>query len=462
MVDSPFSGCFSGFDHIVTTPLPCPDGKGGADRRPVRTGPGRLAAPLLAVRSAGLANAPSAALRIADDGRIYWHKAVAGTLKKGPAPLGPAISPGHIVLEGGRMHARMTDCMKEHVAARTEALLAPLIALQNAVNAPDFPEGATRRIALGLVGDFGAIPRKPFAADIKKMSQNERAVLRRLGVRFGEHTLYMPALLKPASSRLLALLRALWTGYSPDALPVPKAGSVSMKKDGNIPDAFYYAAGYRPSGIRAVRIDMVERLAGLVRVARNDCDMREGFSVTPQMMSLAGCSGEDFGGILESLGFCRNVVRRVPGRDTDAGRNRTDPVRSPGGALPEGRESTVSEGAPETPSVCVQGSSSGAIVSAQKQVSAEEVEVVLWRLAPGKRSVRPGRRNPSHKEGIAKGTGFKSSGKGASSVSPGRRRSHGKKPDPDSPFAVLATLKLEGGKSSAAPQARDDRTSRRK
>ena len=51
----------------------------------------------------------------------------------------------------------------------------------------------------------------------------------------------------------------------------------------NLPHAYYYAAGYRPSGVRAVRIDMLERLAGLIRTARNEAKSREGFEATSQM-----------------------------------------------------------------------------------------------------------------------------------------------------------------------------------
>ena len=122
-------------------------------------------------------------------------------------------------------------------------------------------------------------------------------------MRFGEYTLFMPALLKPAPAHLLMMLWALWTDRKLDEIDAPKAGLVSVEMSKDLPHAFYYAVGYRPSGTRAVRIDMLERLAGLIRAARNEADMREGFEATSQMMSLVGCSGEEFDGICDRLDY---------------------------------------------------------------------------------------------------------------------------------------------------------------
>src|SRR6185295_8823358 len=72
--------------------------------------------------------------------------------------------------------------------------------------------------------------------------------------------------------------------------------------------------GYRVCGERAIRVDILERLADLIRPA---LAWREGssgvkpagafngfgFTVTGAMTSLTGASGEDFASILRSLGY---------------------------------------------------------------------------------------------------------------------------------------------------------------
>src|SRR5262249_57552677 len=76
----------------------------------------------------------------------------------------------------------------------------------------------------------------------------------------------------------------------------------------------YRIAGYRVCGERAVRVDILERLADIIRPALS---WREGapgqkpaaafdgrgFKVTIAMTSLTGCSGEEFASILRSLGY---------------------------------------------------------------------------------------------------------------------------------------------------------------
>jgi ATP-dependent RNA helicase SUPV3L1/SUV3 len=76
----------------------------------------------------------------------------------------------------------------------------------------------------------------------------------------------------------------------------------------------YRVAGYRPCGERIVRVDVVERLAGMIRAAiageapggadgRPSHRASKGFVVRGEMTSLTGCSGEQFASILRSMGF---------------------------------------------------------------------------------------------------------------------------------------------------------------
>jgi ATP-dependent RNA helicase SUPV3L1/SUV3 len=76
----------------------------------------------------------------------------------------------------------------------------------------------------------------------------------------------------------------------------------------------YPIAGYRVCGDRAVRADILERLADLIRPAlvwREGAAASKppgavaggGFTVTNAMTSLTGASGEDFASILRSLGY---------------------------------------------------------------------------------------------------------------------------------------------------------------
>jgi ATP-dependent RNA helicase SUPV3L1/SUV3 len=84
--------------------------------------------------------------------------------------------------------------------------------------------------------------------------------------------------------------------------------------DQETPKQLFRTAGYRVCGERAVRVDILERLADLVRPALAWRETSPGvkpdgavdgrsFTVTGAMTSLTGASGEDFSSILRALGY---------------------------------------------------------------------------------------------------------------------------------------------------------------
>ncbi len=332
IVEGQFVGRLLGFEFIVDPRA------SGAEAKSLRAAGEKALRPVLAARAAALANASGEELRLNDDGALWWRSAPVARLAKGPAPLRPELIITGLADITPNLRGRVEDRLKAFVASKIEALLGPKIALQAAANAEgdEALQGLTKGVAYRLVENFGATSRTQFGDDLKQIDQNERAKLRKLGVRFGEFTLFMPMLLKPAPASLMALLWALWTDRKAGEVPPPPAGRVSVEMNEHLPHAYYYACGYRPSGARAVRIDMLERLAGLIRTARNEGG-REGFEASAQMMSLVGCSGEDFEAILRSLGFRKHLVKRkiAPSSLADQASQKSETAQPAQAAPPE-------------------------------------------------------------------------------------------------------------------------------
>ena len=180
--------------------------------------------------------------------------------------------------------------------------------------------------------------REPIKAKIKALTQDDRGELRKQGVRFGAYYIFLPALLKPAA-RTLAL--QLWSlqasGDASELLPtlgsVASSGRTSLPLDKGIWKEGYRVAGYRACGERVVRVDVVERLAGMIRAAiageapagaDGPPSQRspKGFVVSGAMTSLTGCSGEQFASILRSMGFRSVEMKRSEffgsGKDNEA------------------------------------------------------------------------------------------------------------------------------------------------
>ncbi|MDB5509409.1 MAG: Helicase [Hyphomicrobiales bacterium] len=254
---------------------------------------------------------------LANDGVIRWLGEAVGRIVGGDHVLSPRVrvlADDH--LNGGaleQVQARLDLWLAGHV----KKLLGALTELETG----EALQGIGRGIAFQVAESLGVLERSRVAEEMKTLDQEGRAALRKLGIRFGAYHIYLPQLLKPAPRALAAQLWALKHGgvegvAGADEVPhLASSGRTSFPADKAVPKGFYRAAGFRVCGERAVRVDILERLADLIRpaiayrpgVTPGDAPVGsadgDGFVVTVAMTSLAGCSGEAFASILRSLGY---------------------------------------------------------------------------------------------------------------------------------------------------------------
>ncbi|HLS19011.1 MAG TPA: hypothetical protein VK090_04310, partial [Paracoccaceae bacterium] len=197
-------------------------------------------------------------------------------------------------MAGPEVAEKVERRLRHWLGRRVNALFEPMLAMRD----DEAITGLARGVAYRLAENFGIIPRRDIAGDIKALEQADRAALRKHGVRFGQHFIFMPALLKPAPTRLRLLLWSLAQALEdfPDA---PPPGHVTVPVAKETQEGYYHMAGYRPAGQRAVRIDMLERLADLIR----PMDARAGFEATPDMLSITGLGHEAFAELMAGLGY---------------------------------------------------------------------------------------------------------------------------------------------------------------
>jgi ATP-dependent RNA helicase SUPV3L1/SUV3 len=275
----------------------------------------------LEVRAARFHQAVDTAIVLSNDGIIRWLGDPVARLSPSPDLLNPRA----VIFADESLPAGSRDIIKTRVelwiAATTRRILAPLFALQALEEGSEI----VRDLARDLTRSLGILEREPIKAQIKGLAQKDRAELRRHGVRFGAHYIFIPALIKPAP-RTLAL--QLWglqaSGDAAELLrtlgSAASSGRTSLSLDRGISKEGYRVAGYRPCGERVVRVDVVERLAGMIRAAIGEpaavgpgqpsFRTAKGFIVNGQMTSLTGCSAEQFASILRSLGFRAVEVKR--------------------------------------------------------------------------------------------------------------------------------------------------------
>ncbi len=239
-------------------------------------------------------NAPDTEIDFTEQGGLMWGSAAVGKLVAGSDALKPQVQ-AFVDDEAGADVAEKVQRRLQHFIDRKIATaFEPMIKMQSDVALTGLAKGFAFRLCEG----FGVIPRGDVAEDVKALDQDARGALRKHGVRFGQFTIFMPLLLKPAPTRLRLVLWSLAKGLQ-DFPEAPPAGLVTVPAVEGLDSAIYAMSGYRAAGERAIRIDMLERLADLLR----DQNTRGGFEATADMLSITGMTLEQFANLMEGLGY---------------------------------------------------------------------------------------------------------------------------------------------------------------
>ena len=298
---------------------------GGSDAKALQAAARSALAGEIDARATKVAQAPDREFVLSSDGAVRWTGSAIAKLTAGDDVLRPRIrliaDEQLTGVSRETVQARLELWLKNHI----ERMFAPLFALAAAEDVT----GISRGIAYQLIEAAGVLERQRVAEEVKGLDQASRATLRKYGLRFGAYHLYLPTLLKPAPRSLAAQLWAL-KHESPDVKGLDDlqrlaaSGRTSIPVDKETPKTLYRTIGYRVCGERAIRVDILERLADLIRPAlmwrQSSVGVKPagafdgtGFTVTGAMTSLTGASGEDFASILRSLGY--RVERRPKPKD---------------------------------------------------------------------------------------------------------------------------------------------------
>ncbi|WP_454616131.1 helicase-related protein [Bradyrhizobium cenepequi] len=333
----------------------------GSDAKALQAAAQQVLAREIDTRAEKLSAAPDDAFVLTSDGTIRWTGDAVAKLVAADDALHPRL---RIISD-----ERLTGAPREAVQARLDLwlkthitkLLGPLFDLSKAEDL----QGIARGIAFQLVEALGVLERAKISAEMKDLDQPSRATLRKYGVRFGAYHIYFPQLLKPAARALASLLWAekqdnVDLSALSNVQHLASSGRTSFPIDKALLRDAYRVLGYKQCGERAVRVDILERLADLIRPAlawregtqgakpAGAFDGR-GFVVTQAMTSLTGSAGEDFASILRALGYRMERRPAPPPKPVEVVETEsaeTPPVEAPAEAA---AETPVEETAAELP-----------------------------------------------------------------------------------------------------------------
>ena len=401
-------------------------------------------APEFHLRADRMYNAPDTEIDFTEQGGLMWGSSAVGKLIAGSNALKPHVQAFVDVEAGPEVAEKVARRLQHFIDRKISTLFEPLINMQR----DESLTGMARGFAFRMIEGLGVLDRADVGEDVKSLDQEARSALRKHGIRFGQFTIFMPLLLKPAPTRLRLLLWSLASGLQefPEA---PPPGLVTVPTDETKPAGYHLKSGYRAAGQRALRVDMAERLADMLRTQ----DTRGGFEATADMLSITGMTLEQFADLMQGLGYRAEKAERIkvkapaatpvaeePASDADAsGDGPSQAVETAPQDAPTAEVSSVD------PEAAAAAGTDAAEADASKEAAPVEMEVYYkfaWgakrvdRSADGPRKGQKPRGKPKQDRG-AKGKGGKSGGNSGKAERFEARPPKRDKPiDPDNPFAA--------------------------
>ncbi len=235
-------------------------------------------------------------IELKDDFKIYWKNDPIAKLIAGSNYLNPKIDLIIDEMIENNERNNLNEYLNKWIIKKIENELNSLIELKNIKE--DNPE--LRALAYRLYENNGVIKRSSISEYLKKIDQNDRKKLRKLGVKFGRYHIFLFKLFKPSAVSLRILLWKCYNNKFLDLSP-PTFGLNFLDNMKSVNKDFMLLCGFEKFDDIYVRIDILERLFLIIFNSEKD-DNKE-IKVIPEMLNLLGCSKEKFARLLKKMDY---------------------------------------------------------------------------------------------------------------------------------------------------------------
>ena len=159
---------------------------------------------------------------------------------------------------------------------------------------------SVKALAYQLYENNGVLKREQVNEYLKNLEQNDRKILRDLGVKFGRYHVFLHRLIKPEAVSLRTLL---WKNYHEKYLRLkPPTFGLNFLDNKNFKSKdFMLLCGFERFNNFFVRIDILERL--FIQIINSTTEKNSEIKVIPEMINLLGCSKENFKKLLKSMHY---------------------------------------------------------------------------------------------------------------------------------------------------------------
>ncbi len=236
-------------------------------------------------------------IELKNDNKIYWKNNPIAKLMPGIDYLNPQI---HLIIDEmmeKEEKIKLNDYLQIWINKKIKTELKSLIDLKNIED----DNSELRALAYHLYENNGVVKRENVSSYLKKLNQDERKKLRKIGVKFGRYHIFLFNLFKPNSVSLRVLLWKIFYEKNINLFP-PTFGLnfLEEKKNGN--KEFMLICGFEKFDNFFVRIDILERLFVMILNSNKDKKINE-IKLIPEMLNLLGCNKENFTILLQKMNY---------------------------------------------------------------------------------------------------------------------------------------------------------------
>ena len=230
--------------------------------------------------------------------KIYWNNFPIAKLFPGNDYLNPNFD---LIIDDiiePIQKQKLSDYISKWIQDKINFVLKSLIDLKNLKD----KNSSIKALAYQLYENNGVLKREQVSEYLKKsLGQNERKILRDLGVKFGRYHVFLYQLIKPEAVSLRTLL---WKNFHQKYYNIkPPTFGLNFLDDKELKNKnFMLLCGFEKFDTLFVRIDILERLFMLIINAPDSKENKE-IKMIPEMLNLLGCSKENFKKLLQKMGL---------------------------------------------------------------------------------------------------------------------------------------------------------------
>jgi len=235
-------------------------------------------------------------IEIKDDFKIYWKENPIAKLTPGKDYLKPNfyLMIDEMIEENDQ--SKLNNYLEKWISNKINITLKNLVDLKNIKN----NNASIRALSYQLYENNGVIKREKILKLLEILSQDERKILRGMGIKFGRYHIFLFKLFKPEA---VSLRLILWKNFYQKYFNFkPPTFGLNFLENKKFTDTYMMLiAGFEKFDNFFVRIDILERL--FLKIIKVNSNKNEDIKLDSEMLNLLGCSKNNFLNLIRKMNY---------------------------------------------------------------------------------------------------------------------------------------------------------------